>query len=527
MVRKITLAELSECNGRDGKPAWVAIERKVFNITKYCKLHPGGRKILLDQAGKDVSELFWQFHRRDVLDTIGAKLVVGELDQPLKTPRSRRTRKRMPSKPNEVVGEYASIPYASSMWEHGFFSKYWTDEHRRFHKALIRAMTELKIKERVRLVKATGKFDISIIQDLAKAGIWPIFLPHGALESDLVAPLICGLHLNQVDYFHKWLLHQVCIQYEMGGYVGAFYLALPPVVSFMAEPHRTRISKECMAGEKIIALAISEPAAGSDVANLTTTAVRSSCGKFFIVNGFKKWITNGTYADYFTTAVRTGEPGLKGVSMLLIPRVQGVKTRKIKTSGDNSESGTAYVTFEDVKVPVDHLLGKENNGFKIIMHNFNFERWGILVQVMTVIRLSIYETMKWVNQRKVFGKKLIAQPVVRHKIGIMCAKAEACQGWLENLTHQLDKMSRNQQNAFLGGPLGLAKAYIATVAEECCSEASQIFGGRGMTRGGMGSVVEQLFRGAKGSTIPGGATDVMYDLGVRQAMKFFPDDAKL
>jgi len=88
-------------------------------------------------------------------------------------------------------------------------------------------------------------------------------------------------------------------------------------------------------------------------------------------------------------------------------------------------------------------------------------------------------------------------------------------------------MNRSQQSAFLAGPLALAKAYMGTVAEECASEAAQIFGGRGMTRGGMGAIVEDLRRGSKGFTVPGGATEVMYDLGVRQAMKFFPEESRL
>jgi len=414
MVRKISLAELADNNGRNGKPAWVAIDCNVYNITKYSKLHPGGRKILLDQAGKDATEHFWQYHRQEVLETIGAKLLVGKLNKPLQPPRIVRKLKKIPPRPNDILGEHATIPYAASMWEQGFFSNCWTDGHRRFHKALNDSLTRLKIRERMKILRATGKFDRSIPQDIAKAGIWPIFLPHGVVESDLVAPLICGLKLNQLDYFHRWLVHQACMQHRVDGLIGAFYLALPPI-SFMPEPHRTRINKECLSGDKMIALAISEPAAGSDVANLMTTAVRSSCGKFFIVNGFKKWITNGTYADYFSTAVRTGGPGIKGISMLLIPRVQGVKTRKLKLSHGGNESGTAYVTFEDVKVPVDYLLGKENQGFRIIMHNFNFERWGILTQIMCFIRECIYETLKWVNQRKVFGKKLIAQPVIRQK----------------------------------------------------------------------------------------------------------------
>ncbi|MFN9906215.1 MAG: acyl-CoA dehydrogenase family protein [bacterium] len=139
-----------------------------------------------------------------------------------------------------------------------------------------------------------------------------------------------------------------------------------------------------LSGQKIICLAISDENAGSDVAGLTCTAKLSECGKFYIVNGTKKWITNGNFADYFVTAVRTGEAGILGISMLLIERsegkligVIGLTTKLIKTSYSAS-GGTAFVTFLNVKVPVENLLGVENRGFEIIMSNFNHERWYIV-----------------------------------------------------------------------------------------------------------------------------------------------------
>ena len=118
---------------------------------------------------------------------------------------------------------------------------------------------------------------------------------------------------------------------------------------------------------------VTEPTAGSDVANLKTTAKKTADGKHYIVNGEKKWITNGVFADFFTTAVRTGEEGMGGVSLLVIERSKGVKTTQMKCSGV-WPSGTTYVEFDDVLVPVENLIGKENQGFRYIMYNFNHER---------------------------------------------------------------------------------------------------------------------------------------------------------
>ncbi len=157
------------------------------------------------------------------------------------------------------------------------------------------------------------------------------------------------------------------------GLFGGLSIGLPPVLNFGTEELKERVVRPCLKGEKIICLAVTEPTAGSDVANLKCTAKKTPDGKHYIVNGEKKWITNGVFADFFTTAVRTGEEGMGGVSLLLIERSKGVKTTQMKCSGV-WPSGTTYIEFDDVLVPVENLIGKENQGFRYIMYNFNHER---------------------------------------------------------------------------------------------------------------------------------------------------------
>ncbi len=143
------------------------------------------------------------------------------------------------------------------------------------------------------------------------------------------------------------------------------------MIHFGSKELADRIAPPCLRGEKVICLAITEPDAGSDVANLKTVATKTADGQHYIVNGAKKWITNGVFADYFTVAVRTGGAGMGGISLLLIERTfPGVTTRQMNCSGVWC-SGTTYITFEDVKVPVKNLIGKENQGFLYVMYNFN------------------------------------------------------------------------------------------------------------------------------------------------------------
>jgi alkylation response protein AidB-like acyl-CoA dehydrogenase len=252
---------------------------------------------------------------------------------------------------------------------------------------------------------------------------------------------------------------------------------------------------------------------------LRCEAKKTADGKHYIVNGEKKWITNGVFSDFFTVAVRTGGAGMGGISLLLIEKeMPGVKTRQMNCSGV-WPSGTTYITFEDVKVPVENLIGKENEGFKYIMSNFNHERWGIVVQATRFARVLFEESFKYAHKRKAFGKRLIDQPVIRNKLAHMARHLEATSNWLENVTYQMNKMSHKEQAAKLGGPIALMKAQSTQTFEYCAREAAQIFGGLAYTRGGQGEKVGRLCREVRAYSIPGGSEEIMLDLGIRQAMK--------
>ncbi|KAM0122213.1 hypothetical protein ACP6JC_000953 [Aspergillus fumigatus] len=282
-------------------------------------------------------------------------------------------------------------------------------------------------------------------------------------------------------------------------------------------PLREKVTEEVLSGRKKMCLAITEAFAGSDVAGLKTTAKKTPDGKHYIVNGTKKWITNGMFADYFVTGCRTE----KGFSVLLIPRGEGVETKQIKTSYSTA-AATAFVQFENVKVPVENLLGEEHKGFIVIMSNFNHERFTMVCAVIRMCMTVTEECMKWCNQRIVFGKKLIEQPVMRQKLARMISLCESNQAWLESIAYQMCNMTYAQQAAHLGGPIGLLKSHATRCAQEIADHATNIFGGRGITQSGMGKVIEMFHRTYKFDAILGGTEEILADLGVRQAMKKFP-----
>jgi alkylation response protein AidB-like acyl-CoA dehydrogenase len=182
---------------------------------------------------------------------------------------------------------------------------------------------------------------------------------------------------------------------------GGLSIGLPPLMLFAQKSLRDRVVKPCLSGEKVICLAITEPTAGSDVAQLKCTAVLNKEKTHYIVNGAKKWITNGVYADFFTVAVRTGKPdsGMAGLSLLLLEKsMKGITPRQMKCSGV-WPSGTALISFDNVMVPVGNLIGQENKGFTYIMQNFNHERFSICVQATRFARVCLEE----VRGRVIFG----------------------------------------------------------------------------------------------------------------------------
>jgi len=328
---------------------------------------------------------------------------------------------------------------------------------------------------------------------------------------------------EEFDYFHWFILYDEISRCGSGGVCwglsGGLAIGLPPVLHFANETMKKRVVTECLEGKKIICLCITEPYAGSDVANLRAEARESADGTHYIVNAEKKWITNGVFADYFTVAVRTGEAGSSGLSFLLIERsMPGVNTKQMKCSGVWS-SGTSYITFEDVQVPKENLIGKENAGFKYIMYNFNQERLGIAIQATRFARVCYEEAMKYAHKRKTFGKRLVDHPVIRNKLAHMARQIEATYAWIEVLLNQMNCLSKKEANIRLGGPIALLKAQATQTFEFCAREAAQIFGGLAYSRGGQGEKVERLYREVRAYAIPGGSEEIMLDLGVRQAIK--------
>ena len=283
-------------------------------------------------------------------------------------------------------------------------------------------------------------------------------------------------------------------------------IGLPPVVNFARDAVKQAVAPAVLSGEKRISLGITEPGGGSDVANIQTTARRE--GDHYIVNGSKTFISGGMKADWTSTAVRTGDAGPAGISMLLIPMdAEGVSRTALDRKQGWWCSDTATIYFDNVKVPAENLLAEEGHGFLVIMNNFNSERMSMCVQMEAYSRVCLEEAVNWAQQRKTFGKRLADHQVIRHKIAQMKQQINACQAMINHCTREMIQGSLNF------GDLAMLKVQCSQTMEFCAKEASQILGGASYLRDNR---VERIYREVRVQAIGGGSEEIMRDLASRQ-----------
>lgn len=540
MSQRFSTADVASHNKADN--LYIIVDEDVYDLTKFQDDHPGGKKILQRVAGKDASKQFWKYHNESILKKYKKQLQVGSLDSkaapptpPATPPQQEKELVKPEANPGVVAPQPSAeaeeaealdpygdlIPYADPSWYQSYHSPYFNETHAALRDE-VRQWIDEEIQPNVTEWEEAKKVPDEIFRQMGErgylAGLLGMHFP-----THLTDKRVKSVPPEKWDLFHEMLLTDEISRTGSGGFVwnliGGYGIGGPPLFKFGKKELVDRIGPKILSGEKRICLAITEPDAGSDVANLTCEAKLSEDGKHYIVNGEKKWITNGIWCDYFTTAVRTSDKGMNGVSVLLIEReAGGVSTRRMDCQGVWS-SGTTYITFEDVKVPVENLIGKENQGFKVVMTNFNHERIGIIIQCLRFSRVCYEESMKYAHKRKTFGKRLIDHPVIRLKLAHMARQIEASYNWLENLIYQCQKMGEMEAMLKLGGAIASLKAQSTTTFEFCAREASQIFGGLSYSRGGQGAKVERLYRDVRAYAIPGGSEEIMLDLSIRQALR--------
>lgn len=300
-----------------------------------------------------------------------------------------------------------------------------------------------------------------------------------------------------------------------GGLMASLFslnIGLPPVLRHGSEAVQQEVVPGVIAGEKIAALAITEPGGGSDVAALRTTARRD--GSDYVIDGEKVFITSGIRADWITMAVRTDPAGkgASGISMVLVP---GDAAGLSRTSLDKMGwwcSDTAHLRMDGVRVPARYLLGEEGAGFRIIMTNFNGERLGMSAMALGFAQACCDEALDWSRQRKTFGSALVDKQVIRHKLVDMQMRILSTEAWLASVTAMADE-GKLESDPHCVAQVCLLKNHATQTMQFCADQAVQILGGMGFMRG---TKSERIYREVKVMMIGGGAEEIMKDLAARQ-----------
>ncbi|UAK33640.1 acyl-CoA dehydrogenase family protein [Nocardia asteroides] len=306
----------------------------------------------------------------------------------------------------------------------------------------------------------------------------------------------------------------VCEEMHQAGASGGVFASLftcgisvPHIIASGDAGQIERWVKPTLAGEKIGSLAITEPGGGSDVGHLTTTARRD--GDHYVVNGAKTYITSGVRADFVVTAVRTGGSGSGGISLLIIDKDTPGFTvsRKLDKMGWLA-SDTAELSYVDVRVPVENLVGPENSGFFQIAGAFVSERVGLAVQAYSSAQRCLDLTLEWVRNRETFGRPLISRQAVQNTVTEMARRIDVARVY----TREVVRRSAEGETDLIA-EVCFAKNTAVEAGEWVANQAVQLFGGLGYMRE---SEIERQYRDMRILGIGGGTTEILTGLAAKR-----------
>lgn len=377
---------------------------------------------------------------------------------------------------------------------------YFTPEHEAF-RASLRNFVAREITPFVNDWDEAETFPLSLYKKAAEVGATGVGFPEE-----------CGG--TPADVFYKIILAEEYARCGSGGVqasLNSHTIGLPPIAAAGSHTLQQKVLPSVLRGDKVAALAITEPSGGSDVAALQTTAVRD--GDHYIVNGEKTFITSGMRADFITTAVRTDphSQGANGISLLVVEgETPGLSRSPLNKMGWWC-SDTAHLRFENCRVPVSHLVGEEHHGFKLIMANFNNERLFMAAQAYGFAQVCLEEALAWARQRHTFGQALSERQVVRHKLMDMQMRIDTARSTVHELAYRIEHQLGDP--AQLVARIAMAKVLATQAMQFCADQALQILGGMGYMRG---TRSERIYREVKVMMIGGGSEEIMKDLAARQ-----------
>lgn len=371
------------------------------------------------------------------------------------------------------------------------FQEYFGETHNMVRQT-VKKFVEREIKPFVDEWEEQGEFPIELYRKAGDAGILGIGYPevYGGSGGDIFVKIAASEELMR------------CGSGGVAAGLGSLDISIPPILSLGTEEQKSRFVPSVLEGEKISALGVTEPNAGSDVANIRTKAVRQN--DHYVVNGSKMFITSGARANQLSCAVRTGGEGHRGLSFIVIESdTSGYSvSEKLKKMGWWA-SDTAQIFFDDCKVPVTNLLGKEGQGFYGIMQNFQNERLQLSVMANITAQMALEESLKYAREREAFGRPLTGFQVTRHKLADMATLVEASREFVYRVAAKIDAGMDQVKE------ISMAKNFACDVSDKVTYDAVQIHGGFGYMRE---YLVERLYRDNRILSIGGGTQEIMKEI---------------
>jgi acyl-CoA dehydrogenase len=372
-------------------------------------------------------------------------------------------------------------------------SVYFSEEHEML-RAQVRRFVEEEIKPHALAWEEQGFTPREVLRKMGALGFLGIRYPaeYGGSEMNTLGSVVLAEELGRSTF--SGVAITVLVHTDM---------ASVHIFNAGSKAQKDRFMPDIIAGKKIVAVAVTEPGAGSDVKSIRTTARRD--GDHYVLNGAKTFITNGVYGDLYCVAVKTDPGGRPSQSVSIILVEKGTPGFRVSRALDKHgwrSSDTAELVFEDCRVPAENILGEEGRGFYSIMKNFQNERTMIAAMATGEAEAALEITLDWVRDRHAFGAPLWDKQAIRSRLAMLASKVEAGRqlvyhsAWLD--AQGFDAVKE----------VSMAKAFCGELVNEVMYACVQFHGGMGFMRE---SAIERMSRDARVQTIGGGATEVMLE----------------
>jgi acyl-CoA dehydrogenase len=371
-------------------------------------------------------------------------------------------------------------------------SQYFNQDHQLF-RASVRQFIEKEVTPHAEEWEDARQIPKSIFKRMGNLGYLGINFPeeYGGTNADL--------------WYSVVFLEEI-VRSTMGGFSTAVsvhqYMAVNHIAKIGSSFLKEKYLAPAIAGEKIAALGISEPNAGSDVSAILTTAVRE--GDEYVINGSKTFITNGTYGDFITLTCKTNpSAGANGVSLIMVDLdAEGVSRTKLNKMGWHS-SDTAEIRFDNVRVPVSHLVGQENAGFYYLMESLQLERLVASIMAVAGAEMSLDLTIQYLHERETFGRQIAKYQAIRHKMAEMATEVDVAREFVYSTCWKFVK------GEVVVKECSMAKLFTSELAKRVADGCLQFFGGFGYIED---YPICRIYRDARVGTIAGGTSEIMKEI---------------